>query len=196
MRLLNRFALSICAGCLLAACAPTGALVSDDGYHRLVARDPQSGISVVLTTEAWDGVPANLDKEVTVIHALVANLGNTPIVLAPGDIRLTDSRGFRYMLLDAGGRFYAAEQPGTNTFYEYANDPEVGVIALENSDIASSALPWGVLQPGTQMRGFLYFQKTEATANAATLIWRLHTPDRRSVADLAFEFQVARVPSS
>jgi len=59
-------------------------------------------------------------------------------------------------------------------------------------DASALALPWGVLEPGTQMRGFLYFEPVTRTANEATLSWRIGTPEHAPVIDTAFQFYVAR----
>ncbi|HFE44843.1 MAG TPA: hypothetical protein ENJ18_05005, partial [Nannocystis exedens] len=92
----------------LAACSPRGELVAADGSHRQAAVDPTSKLSVVLTTGAWEGDPYYFDEDTTVIHAVIANMGNKPIRLAPGDIDLFDERGFQHELLDAGGTFALA----------------------------------------------------------------------------------------
>ena len=101
----------------LPACANRpGELAAVDGTRRLVIRDTNSGLTVVLTMGAWDGVPPYLEEELTVLHVLVANMGRAPIRLAPGDFELTDERGFRYQLYDAGGSFRLAApgQGGAN----------------------------------------------------------------------------------
>ncbi|WP_434415275.1 hypothetical protein [Nannocystis pusilla] len=172
-----------------AACLPSGELVAIDGSHRMVARDPQSGLSVVLTTGAWQGIPSDLDEQVTVLHVLVANLGNRPIRLAPGDIDLIDERGFRRDLLDAGGSFVQAGQ--NDNGYHPGRQLDFGRIEWVGGDVASSALPWGVLVPGTSMRGYVYFEKVDR-ANAATLTWHFHDSDSRPVVDLTFDLYVAR----
>ncbi|PCC66717.1 hypothetical protein SAMN02745121_00552 [Nannocystis exedens] len=172
-----------------AACLPSGELVAIDGSHRMVARDPQSGLSVVLTTGAWQGIPSDLDEQVTVIHVLVANLGNRSIRLAPGDIDLIDERGFRRDLLDAGGSFVQAGQ--NDNGYHPGRQLDFGRIEWVGGDVASSALPWGVLVPGTSMRGYVYFEKVDR-ANAATLTWHFHDRDSRPVVDLTFDLYVAR----
>ena len=42
------------------------------------------------------------------------------------------------------------------------------------------------------MRGFLYFEKIENTANEATFVWHVSDPGGGSLVDLSFEFYVAR----
>ena len=170
------------------ACMPRGELVAADGSRRMVARDPQSGISVVLTTGAWDGSP-DIDNEVTVIHALVANMGSTPVRLAPGDLDLVDERGFRRQLLDAGGSFILSGE--TDRGYHPGRDLDYGRLEWNGGDVNALALPWGVLAPGTQMRGYLYFRKLDH-ANAATLTWHFFSDKNQPLVDLAFDFIVAR----
>jgi len=171
------------------ACMPAGELVAADGSRRMVARDPHSGISVVLTAGAWDGSPSDLDGEVTVVHALVANMGSLPVRLAPGDLDLVDERGFRHQLIDVGGSFIRAGEADHG--YHPGRDP--GYSRLEwGGEPAALALPWGVLAPGTQMRGYLYFRRAETTANAVTLTWHFFTDQSRPLVDLAFDFFVAR----
>jgi hypothetical protein len=194
-------ALVLAAGLAATACIPPGTLVASDGGHRLIARDEPTGITVVLTTESWDGFPADLDEQLTVVHVLVANMGEEPILLAPGNIELRDMRGFRAELLDAGGTF--RQQPidegkaqGYRPSREYSYDPgrsrDFGTIRTSSDDVHRAALPWGVLQPGTQMRGFLYFERLENASNRARLVWHFGTPDHRPLVDVAFDLYVAR----
>jgi len=194
-------AAALATGLLTAACIPPGTLVASNGEHRLIARDEPTGITVVLTTESWDGFPADLDQELTVIHVLVANMGKEPVLLAPGDIDVRDMRGFRTELLDAGGTFrqeQPAERPpqGYRPSRDYSYDPgrsqRFGTIRTSSEDVHRAALPWGVLQPGTQMRGFLYFERLENTSNRARLVWHFGTPEHRPLVDIAFDLYVAR----
>jgi hypothetical protein len=186
---------------VLAGCAH-GELVAPTGHHRLIARDQSSGVTVVLTTGVWEGQPGELDDQVTVIHALVANLGERPILLAPGDLVLRDVRGFRYELLDTGASFVRVEpvesDPGAEGYdreLERSYDPGRSLDFepfLVSGDAAPLALPWGVLEPGTQMRGFLYFEPVTRTANEASLVWHLETAEHAPVLDAVFDFYVAR----
>ena len=189
--------LLLCAGCA------HGELVASNGEHRLTARDADSGVTIVLTTSVWDGQPQQLDDEVTVIHALVANMGDKPILLAPGDLDLRDVRGFRYELLDTGASFVRVESDaslegpaeGYDRQLERSYDPGRSLDFepfLVSGDAAPRALPWGVLEPGTQMRGFLYFEPVTRTANGAKLTWHIDTPEHASVMDAVFELAVAR----
>ncbi len=186
----------------LPACANRpGELAAVDGTRRLVVRDTNSGLTVVLTMGAWDGVPPYLEEELTVLHVLVANMGRAPIRLAPGDFGLTDERGFRYQLYDAGGSFRLAGpgEGGTNpiargqhvTTYDRGASDNFEPIDAPGTDVAASALPWGVLQPGTQMRGFLYFEPLD-TANKGNLVWHVYTAQGAAVVDLTFDLHVFR----
>lgn len=181
-------------------CAARGELVAASGEHRLSAHDEDSGVTVVLTTGVWDGKPADLPEQWTVVHVLIANLGDEPVLLAPGDLELRDERGFLHELLDAGAVFELADDEGGPPYgrtYHRDYDPG-GPVDFEPivapGTVAARALPWGVLEPGTQMRGFVYFQPVEPVANTATLTWHVRRPDLAPVVDLRFDLHVSRSP--
>lgn len=187
----------------LVGCATGGVLVAASGDHRLAARDEPSGVTVVLTSGVWTGTPTELPREWTVLHVLVANLGDEPVLLAPGDLELRDERGFHYELYDVGAVFELADPKAPvdryGRVYHRDYDPG-GPVEFEpivaSGDVAARALPWGVLEPGTQMRGFLYFEPVEATANTATLTWHVTRPNHARVVDLQFPLHVSRPPRS
>ena len=176
--------------------------MSPTGHHRLTAKDEASGVTMVLTTGVWNGTPADLDETWTVLHVLVANLGDTPILLAPGDFELQDLRGFRYPLVDVGGAFHRLDDApsGPTTAYgreDMRRDYDPGgpvefVPIWGEGDMSRLGLPWGVLEPGTQMRGYLYFEPLERTANGGRLVWHVTRPDHAPVVDLQFDLRVAR----
>ncbi len=185
---------------LLGGCAgASGVLVSEAGQHRLTAHDQRSGVTVVLTTGVWNGAPAGVANEVTVLHILVANEGSEPILLAPGDLEFRDRRGFRYALLDPGATFRPAtaqEIDSGRYDHEYRDDYDPGQDGdvkriWPEGDVARLALPWGVLEPGTQMRGYVYFEPLTRNANGGTLTWHLGTPKHQPVLDAVFPLAVA-----
>lgn len=180
--------------------AQAGTLVAPSGEHRMIARDAESGLTVVITTGVWSGEPAGVSSEVTVLHVLVANDGHLPVLLAPGDFELRDRRGFRHALLDPGGTFRLAnaKEKSQNRYdYEVRDDYDPGGGGdverfWGTGDIARLALPWGVLQPGTQMRGYVYFEPVAHSSNGGTLTWHLGTPAHKPVLDAVFPFAIAR----
>ena len=193
-RLATWAALSL-ASALSLGCATQARLVAADGSHRLVANETNSGITAVLTTSAWIG-GADIEEDFTVVHILVDNRGDQPVLLAPGDFELRDSRGFLYRLQDPGGTFVRAENSQTavsgNDQYDPGGDFPFERVAASDPDFARAALPWGVLEPGTQMRGYLYFEPMAQTANQGVLIWHAQTPAHHLLARLGFELHVAR----
>lgn len=185
----------------LTSCAShSGMLVAETGEHRLTARDADSGVTVVMTSGAWEGVPDDLESELAVLHVLVVNEGQQPILLAPGDFQFRDRRGFTYAVLDAGASFrLATNAERSSQKYDFdlsqGYDPggpgKVEAI-LPQGDIARLALPWGVLLPGTQMRGYLYLEPVAPTANGGTLTWHMKTPAHQPIADIEFPLAVTR----
>jgi hypothetical protein len=181
------------------ACGHGRTLVARSGDHRLTARDAKSGVSVILTTDVWQGVPEELDEELTIVHVLVANMGDEPILLAPGDLEFRDLRGFRYDLFDPGATFRPSAEPTPEEPFEVSAHPDYDrgltddfIVTPPIGEMAERALPWGVLEPGTQMRGYLYFESVARAANGATLTWHFGTPDHRPVVDTVFELYLAR----
>lgn len=191
-------ALASLAGLSALGCTTTTRLVAADGSHRLIGRDANSGVTVVLTTESWSG-DVGWGEDLTIIHLLVANMGSEPLLIAPGDFELRDRRGFRYTLYDAGGAFQAVttelEDYAQAPIYDPGRSHRYEPIETYDGELSQVALPWGVLLPGTQMRGFVYFDDVRSSANHATLVWRAQTPDHRPLADFGFELHVSRQPS-
>jgi hypothetical protein len=184
---------------LLVGCNHTRELVAADGGHRLLASDPNTGVTMVLTTEVWGGDPM-YGEDLTIVHVLVSNMGSEPVLLAPGDFELRDWQGFDFLLYDAGGSFAAVPEGSDPDAFAgqqqtYAYDPgrsfDYDNIETDDGELSRLALPWGVLMPGTQMRGFLYFQDVRDDSNHATLIWHAETPDHRPLADFGFDLHVA-----
>ncbi len=180
-------------------CQPEGVLVGPTGEHRMVARSAEHGLTAVVTTGTWDGDPPDLPAYVTVVHVLVANTGTRAVRLAPGDFELTSARGFRYRLLDAGGSFTVADDSGQpagyvpgRAVYPSGVDPDYVTLRSSSRDVHAYALPWGYLQPATDMRGFVYFEKAEDTANLLTLVWHAHDEAGTPLADLRFDLVTAR----
>jgi hypothetical protein len=188
---------------LATGCAASRTLVAADGERRLIARDQASGVSVVLTLGAWDGDPPGLAQELTVVHVLVANMGTAPVRIAPGDFELVDERGFAYDVFDTGGSFQVVDTAAggaagggavtVRVGRGYPNGRSDRVRSFQvGGDVAAAALPWGYLQPGTQVRGYVYFERLEDSAHRGRLVWHLAREGDQPLADLQFELFVAR----
>jgi hypothetical protein len=182
------------------ACTGERVLVAPDGARRLQAQHGGSGLSMIVTVGAWDGA-SYLQDDLTIVHVLVANMGREPVLLAPSDFSLAESRGFDFVLFDTGASFHAVPEGADLSHYRAPDsyDPGSGLgdtesVAGLEPNLARAALPWGVLQPGTQMRGYLYFEKVEDKANDAQLVWHAQTFDHRPLADFVFDLSVARLP--
>ena len=175
-------------------------MVAPWGSHRLTAADETTGLTAVLTTGVWQAEPVDLAEQWTVVHVLVANMGEQAVLLAPGDFELRDLRGFSYALIDPGATFFrTAEEvrPVGSYGREYRRDYDPGgpveFIPFDASgDVGGEALPWGVLEPGTQMRGFLYFETMARTSNGGALVWHAITPEHLPLVDLRFDVRIAR----
>ena len=103
---------------------------------------------------------------------------------------MRDARGFRYDVRDAGGRFRVAGTPDRG--YATGRSGSVWPVDDPSGDLARDALPWGVLEPGTSMRGFVYFERVERRANLASLVWHASDAGGRSLVDVRFPLAVSR----
>lgn len=187
-------------GLVAAGCTQRGVLAGPGGHRRWSAADATTGLTAVLTAGVWDGKPASLTQEWTVVHLLAANLGERPVLLAPGDFELKDFRGFRYSLIDPGAAFHPIDESpravgsyGRQLRRDYDPGGPVEFTPLDvGGDVSARALPWGVLLPNTQIRGFLYFESMGLTANGGTLVWHAISDEHERLVDLKFDLRLSR----
>lgn len=168
------------AALVLTACSsPKPVLVGPHGEQRWVATS--DAVTLIVTANAWPDSAA-LEDGVMALHLLVINHGTDEVELSPADFELVDRRGFQYDLFDAGAEFYALETTATDGTYgrRYVEPPIVDAPhvfgVFFDDEAAQAALPWGALQPGTQIRGFLYTE-IMPHANGGSLIWHATTTD-------------------
>lgn len=146
----------------------------------------QDGVALVVDGDAWQGHPRNLEKELTPIRVVVRNEGTTPLLVkhkafflegvagrrvqaqGPFNMNLLEPRQMRivpeypaqnFFLADYLVPFYGtafpmwrdtiAYEPGA---YQVTWGPD-----LPTADMLNRSLPEGVLQPGGEVAGFVYF---------------------------------------
>lgn len=161
---------------LLAACAASPGLPAP-----MAARAGE--VEVVARTGAWSGWPADLSRLTTPIHVRVVNRGATPVrvshddvALVAGGVRLPavlpyevrgvvyapppaalPSAGFSPDVADSSATPHWALR-GSATAAE-ADPARVGEqFALPSLDMLDGALPEGVVPPGDEASGFVYFE--------------------------------------
>lgn len=61
-----------------------------------------------------------------------------------------------------------------------------------SADVLRLGLPEGVVKPGGQISGFVYFQNAAAQATSLQLVWNARTPDGKEVGKLGIPFVVVQ----
>lgn len=166
---------------LAAGCATT--LAPAPGANRLTERAAfaeKQGVRVVARAHAWYGIPASLPDELTPLLITVVNDSARPIrvehenfVLSAGEgegvayAALEPSRIDRVVSETLVDPLYPA--PGSPAFagtfvwphpaYWNTRAPVVRQVRLPTFDMLRQALPEGVLEPGGQATGFVYFER-------------------------------------
>jgi hypothetical protein len=59
-----------------------------------------------------------------------------------------------------------------------------------SSAVLRTALPEGVLEPGGEVRGFIYFENPTLHANVVHLVWNVHSSDGTAIGTLTNQFRV------
>lgn len=149
----------------------------------------QQGIELVVDGDAWSGRPDNLEKEMTPVRVVVRNRGETPVLvqhrafyldglsgqqvqarspfkidqLGPIETRIVPAHTARqFYVADYLSPFYGPVYPTWGETIPYAPAPVSWRPELPTPDMLNRALPEGVLEPGGEVEGFVYFPKTPA----------------------------------
>lgn len=164
--------------------APAANEISGRGEGATIA---SNGVRMTARADAWEGTPQTLHRHVTPMRVTIVNEGAVPVRIAYNQFRLVGDSGRRYSALppfqiegDARTALGAPLYPPTGFGYApyvrpyyssvpiYPFEPNVGywnrygsvmrTVDLPTTDMLRKALPEGVLQPGGEVTGFLYFE--------------------------------------
>jgi hypothetical protein len=147
---------------------------------------------------AWSGWPAELPRLVTPVRVRIANRGEVPVrvdtttfalrlpgggrlaAVLPADVHGVAAEPAPAALPQAGaalgptreqsGRGWALNEPAADPRADPAQEPD-RTWPLPSADMLQQALPEGVLAPGREITGFVYFQRAPRDSAAATLTW-------------------------
>jgi len=155
------------------------------------------GVEVGATANAWRGWPTELPRLVTPVHVRLANRGAVPVRVDPRTFALALPDGRLAAMLPADVRGMTPEPPpatlaqagaalgptrersgGGWALNETALDPRVDssqeparTWELPSADMLHLALADGVLAPGGEVSGFVYFERAPRQAREITLTW-------------------------
>lgn len=156
------------------------------------------GVEISARANAWQGWPAGLGRVVTPIHVRIANRGTTAVrvdttkmalalaaggrlaAVLPSEVRAVAVEPAPAALPQAGaalgptrersGPGWALNEPALDRRADPSQEPD-RAWELPSADMVSLALPEGVLAPGREVRGFVYFERASRGTPAVTLTW-------------------------
>ena len=155
------------------------------------------GVEVGARANAWRGGPAHLPRLVTPVHVRLANRGSVPVrvdprtfalafqdgrlaAMLPADVRGMTPEPASAALAQAGaalgptrarsGAGWALNEPALDPRVDPSHEPD-RTWELPSADMLALALPDGVLAPGREVSGFVYFERAPRQAREITLTW-------------------------
>jgi hypothetical protein len=185
-------------GLLLAldACAPQPVFRPENpaGLGPVVQDVP--GLRISVDTQAWAGQPRSLSNYVLPLLVILQNTGDRPVAIARQDFALLDQanrQSFPLFPVDvltmvgaggSGAGIYPSigvgGYSGGRTAFGMGLGAAFGSWGSDPRDIIPLALAEGPVQPGAELRGFLYFPLPAPDAHALSLVAILRDfPDSR-----------------
>jgi hypothetical protein len=186
------------------ACAgPVTSLATPSGAGAIVQETP--GLRLSVEVNAWQGRPSSLASYVLPFLVIVKNTGTAPVIIARTDFSLLDDANRQYLPLlpsevvtimggqVSGTTVYPSVgvggSSGGSTVFGVGVGVALGAYGTDTRDIIPQALAEGQIQPGAEVRGFLYFPQPAPGYKSLRLVYsRRDLPDQPR---LDFEFRPA-----
>lgn len=184
--------LLLCAAAIAAAGCATPTLVPAPGANSLAphaATAETGGVRLVARAEAWASEPQRLPAHVTPMLVTVINDSERAIRVAYEGFALVGPDGRRYRAFEPArmegvltemvgyvpepGPYFApspAYFPGSvfwpHPAYWYNPGPALRYVRVPTVDMLRQALPEGLVEPGGQVSGFVYFERVRPEDDA------------------------------
>jgi len=188
----------------LDACAPQPVFRPENPAGLGPVAQDLPGLRIAVDTQAWAGQPRSLSSYVLPLLVILQNTGDRPVTIARQDFALLDQanrQSFPLLPVDvvtmvgAGGSG-ASVYPsigvggysGGGTAFGLGLGAVFGSWGTDPRDVILLALAEGPIQPGAEVRGFLYFPRPASDVQSLRLVAILRDlPDAPRV-----EFQFGR----
>jgi hypothetical protein len=151
----------------------------------------ETGVRMVVRARAWQGDPETLESEMTPLFVEITNSSNHPLLVRYRDLQIHTNEGESFAALPpydidedvterlavydysyAGfrvapylanyyPRMHVADPYWWDGGYYDAFVPAYRRVRLPTQDMIRLALPEGVLEPGSKMSGFVYFEELD-----------------------------------
>ena len=177
--------LALTLGGLTACSGPVPYLTTPSGTGAIVQEAP--GLRVSVEANAWQGRPSSLAGYVLPFLVTLRNTGAAPVTIARTDISLLDDANRQYLPLIptevvaimggqvSGTTVYPSVgvggTSGGSTVYGVGLGVALGAYGTDTRDIIPQALADGPIQPGAEVRGFLYFPQPASGYKSLRLVF-------------------------
>jgi hypothetical protein len=191
--------------------APEAQRVPNDPSTAVAAA---AGVEVYVNAQQWDGIPPDLPSIVTPVYVTIANRSDAPVLVRYRDFTLTGPSGLqtaaipplhiqrpgtavavvprfgwnRFLVFRPYGPFYPTVPMwgGPFDYDPLLYDQLYGSWKppLPSPDMLNQAVPEGVLQPGGQTAGFLYFHRLEQNGRVLFVYTAVDATTSASIATL------------
>jgi hypothetical protein len=173
------------AAIVLAACGRNPELVPASGAN--VVQGPgesaiaaDAGVRLTVQAQAWDADPANLHEVMTPLRVELFNGSDQPIQVRSQEFQLVTSSGERMPAIPpydidktVAQRVEVPHAYPYDPYYHYGYYDDyfwdTVVIDLPTDQMVAFALPEGVIEPGGNASGFLYFDDIDEDETRARL---------------------------
>jgi hypothetical protein len=173
-------------GAGLGACAPPAFVPDVPGLAGPILQEAP-GLRVAVEAGVWNARPSSLPETVLPLLVTLRNTGNRPVVVARQDFALLDQANRQYLPIPAvdvaamyggGSGSGMAVSPsigfggssGGGSFFGGGLGLSFGSWGSDTRDIIPMALTDGPIQPGAEVRGFLYFPRPAPDSQGVRLI--------------------------
>jgi hypothetical protein len=190
---------AILAG-LIACAGPVPYLATPSGTGAILQETP--GLRLSVEVNAWQGRPSSLASYVLPFLVILKNTGTAPVIIARTDFSLLDDANRQYLPLAPtevvtimGGQVSGTSvypsvgvggSSGGSTVYGVGLGISLGSYGTDTRDIIPQALAEGPIQPGAEVRGFLYFPQPAPGYKSLHVVFSPRDPPGQPRLDFEF----------
>jgi len=122
------------------------------------AEGSSQGVSVLLQADAWEGYPRTLDKDLIPIKVTIQNNSGHDIAIRYDDFVLIAANDRRYSDIPPDQIKGHSRQP-LEPYWAYSEAEQRVEVQLPTDAMLKQAISEGVVPPGGETSGFLYFPR-------------------------------------
>lgn len=122
------------------------------------AQASDEGVSVLMQANAWDGYPRTLERDLIPIKVTIRNTGGHDVAIRYEDFALVTANNHHYSDIPPDQiRGYSREL--LEPYWAYSDAEQRAEVQLPTEAMVKRAMSQGVVVPGGETSGFLYFPR-------------------------------------